>query len=245
MKYVFALLSFLCLPALMNAQDLQAQFYQAYLNNSIEIWKNGIAQLEARYKKTQNDDLLLEIANAAYGSIGTCFAKQDNDTAEKMVDKTEKTLEKFLKTHKEHPDALALMAGTMGMKIALSPMKGMFLGPKSDEYIEKALQFGPASPRVHYQKGSSLYYTPSMFGGDKEKAIAHLIQSKTFHEKCSINNNWEYLVVLATLGQAYQGIGKLEKAEEIYALALEQEPNYGWVKFQLLPALQKEIAEKG
>lgn len=245
MKNFFLIISFLFTCQITNAQDLQSQFYQAYLNISLEMWKDGISKLEAEYKKTKNPELLYQIANAAYGSLGTCFAKKNEDAAEEMVETSENYLKKFIKANPDNADAKALMAGIMGMKIALSPMKGMFLGPKSDGLLSEAIKLNDASAQVNFQKGSSLFYTPEMFGGDKEKAIVHLELARQAHEKNSTIQNWEYLNTLATLGQCYQGVGKLEVAKTTYQTALEVEPNFGWVKHQLLPSVDKKMTAAG
>ncbi len=239
MKNFFLIIIFFSAFDTNHAQDLQSQFYQAYLNTSLEMWKDGISKLEDQYKASKKDELLYDIALAAYGSVGTCFARQDDEAAEEMVEKADESLELFLKKHPEHADAIALMSGVTGFKIALSPIKGMFLGPKSDELIGKALKLNDKSAQVQYQKGSGLFYTPEMFGGNKEKAAEHLELARQYHENSLNANNWEYLNVLATLGQVYQSIKKYDKAKATYKLALATEPNFGWVKYQLLPSLEK------
>ena len=242
MKNFFCLLVLLFSSVTFFAQNLSEQFYQAYLTNSIELWKDGIKQLKQEYKTTKNTKLLFEIGRAAYGSVGTCFAHQNNEAAAEMIDIAEEHLETFMEHEPEQADALALMSGVMGFKISLSPIKGMILGSKSDKMMTKAMKLNSESATVQYQEGSSLFYTPAMFGGDQKKAIEHLELARQIHEKSLDENNWEYLNTMATLGRCYQATGQLEKAKETYLAAMKAEPDFGWIKYQLMPNLEKQIA---
>lgn len=69
-------------------------------------------------------------------------------------------------------EADALLTGCWGFAIALNPLKGMTLGPRSAALAEAALEAAPDSPRVAFFAASRLYYTPKAFGGDKRRAEA-------------------------------------------------------------------------
>jgi tetratricopeptide (TPR) repeat protein len=82
-----------------------------------------------------------------------------------------------------------------------------------------------------------------MFGGDAKKSIDYLEKSKTKYESQSLTNTWEYMNVLALLGQAYHGQKAYKKAKTTYETALKAAPNFGWVKYSLLPKTEKALAQ--
>jgi tetratricopeptide (TPR) repeat protein len=181
------------------------------------------------------------LAKARFGAVGACFAHQEESQAKKWLKAAEKDLKGLLKSREDWAEAHALLAGVYGMQIALSPMKGMFLGPKSSRHIEQALSIDPDNALAHYQQGSSLYNTPAMFGGDVEKAIRHLERARILYEQQSDGYNWEYLNTLAMLGQAYHYQDRYQDARRVYEEALQAAPAFGWVKNVLLPELKADM----
>ena len=88
---------------------------------------------------------------------------------EDVLDEAISYAEATLKKDDTHADLLALYGGMLGMKIGLSPMQGMFLGPKSGRYIDKAFDKDPGNPLAYMFQAFSSYNTPAMFGGSVEK----------------------------------------------------------------------------
>ena len=68
-------------------------------------------------------------------------------------------------------DAWALLSGCYGQRMGLDPMRGMSLGPKANDAMSKAKDLAPENPRVWIIDGTSDFFAPSMFGGDKERAL--------------------------------------------------------------------------
>ena len=121
---------------------------------------------------------------------------------------------------------------------------GIKYGPKSNKQIDKALELAPENPRVLMLDGTGLLYTPSMFGGDTEKAIAQFQkaakQFEKFTPKDSTMPHWGRVEVYAWLGQGYEEEEQYEEAKKAYEKALELNPDYGWVKSYLLPKLAEK-----
>ena len=76
-----------------------------------------------------------------------------------------------------------------------------------------------------------------MWGGDLDEAIAAYEKAIQLYESnpAALQFNWMYLDTMAFLGQALAKKGQSEKAIAIYEKALKAEPEFGWVKFVLLP----------
>jgi len=174
------------------------QLYTAYISNSRPAWKISLAQLE----NSKTESLQLMLAKGYYGAAGTAMGNQDEDLAEAMLKKAEKVAKKILAKNKKFPEANALLSAIYGLKIALSPMKGMFLGGKSSSAAKKGINLAPDNGFTNFIMGNYLYYTPSMFGGDVQESLTYLEKAKSIYEKADQTQNWEYMNVLALLGQA-------------------------------------------
>lgn len=68
--------------------------------------------------------------------------------------------------------ANALMSGVIGLRIGISPWKGIFLGSKSSSYLELAMMAAPNDHLVIWMSAIRYHRTPASFGGDIEKARA-------------------------------------------------------------------------
>lgn len=221
-----------------NLQTAKALQKAGYLTSSLDHWIKSIEIIEKEVEKNpENPELQLNLAEGFLGLLNTCMAHQDEETFNKYDDKALdqfKALEKYAQYKSE---ALAWQGALYGWKIAFSPMKGMFLGPKSQKMLEKSLQANPESAEAQVRNGSSLLFTPEMFGGDPQKSVEYFEKGVTRYEQMK-SNSWLYLDALAWLGQAYQKIDQPEKAKATYEKALQVEPKFHWVKNSLLPNLK-------
>lgn len=214
---------------------IEGNFYKAYIMNSVPAWKIALGQLEA----TKKPSLLL--AKGYYGAAGTAMGNRNEDLAEEMLDKAEGMVKEILDNDQKSVEGNALLSSVYGMQIGLSPMKGMYLGSKSSKLASKALKLAPENPFANFIKGSSLFYTPSLFGGDVKKSITHLEKAKTIHEKNGTVHTWEYMNTLALLGQVYYSEKEYQKAKTVYETALKTAPDFIWVKKILLPKTVKAM----
>jgi tetratricopeptide (TPR) repeat protein len=141
-------------------------------------------------------------------------------------------------------DAWALLAGCYGQMIGLHPMRGVYLGPKSSNAMEKARALAPANPRVWIISGTQEYFTPSLFGGDKEQALrafekaARLAEQETSDDPLA--PSWGHAEAYAWIGIAHMNAERYPKARSAFQHALDVNPDYGWVKAVLLPKLNEK-----
>jgi len=218
---------------------IEQQFFNAYIKNSIPAWKISLSQLE----NSQDESLQLLLAKSYYGAAGTGMGNQDEDFASAMLDKAAILTKSILEKDNQSAEANALLSSVYGMKIGLSPMKGMFLGSKSASAAAKGIKLAPENPFTNYVKGNYLFYTPSMFGGDAKESLTYLEKSKKCYEKAIKTNNWEYLSMLTLLGQAYHKEGLYEQAKATFETALKIAPDFNYVKKALLPRTEKALAK--
>jgi tetratricopeptide (TPR) repeat protein len=140
-------------------------------------------------------------------------------------------------------DAWALLAGCYGQMMGMNPMQGMSLGPKASEAMDKAKELAPNNPRVWIVSGTQDFYTPSMFGGDKEAALRKFKKAARLAEQESVDDplmpDWGHAEAHAWIGIAHMNAERYAQARTAFETALDLNPNYGWVKSVLLPELEK------
>ena len=170
----------------------------------------------------------------------TLFASAPDEQAQ-SVNRTIEYLKQAIELEDNFSDAHALLASAYGQKLGLRPHLGMALGPETKRVLEKSKRLDGNNPRVVLTDGMSDYYTPSMFGGDKQRAISKMEQALELFAKEEIRDalqpSWGYDEACAHLGVMRQETGDIEGARAAFVKALEVNPNNGWVKSQLLPGL--------
>jgi len=216
--------------------DLNALALDAYLNNDLEKWDAVVAKTTNLPQTTENSLLTAKIL---FGAAGVAMGKKDTDKAYDFADAMEAPLDFLLAADKNHPEANGLYSGYLGMLIGVTPMKGMLYGSKSGKLAERGVAKGPNSAIAHYFLGSSLFYTPATWGGDPERAVEMLQKSLAAFPPTADGCDWFYLEAHALLGRAQNKNGDKAGARQTYLAALKLQPEFGWVKNVLLPALDK------
>lgn len=215
---------------LSKAQKVDSLMYNAYLLSSESLWESALDQYQNAWS--------LEKAIAYYGILNNTMVSSNEEKFDEFVDPALEYLESLEAQGIHKSEALALRSSIYGFIMAYSPWKGMYYGAKSSSAIESALALNSESPIVNMISGSSLFYTPETFGGDKEAAIGAFEKAVALYEKTNYKG-WLYINTLASLGKAYHATGQNEKAIEIYEKALIVEPDFKWVSSQLLPQAKR------
>ncbi len=239
MKTLVSSIAFIALFALPTfaqvSADVRQLFYRGYLTASKAPWEQAIQKIEqdASLDETQK---LTAITEAQTGLLVYALANQDEATYDAVADDLEDNLEKLLEQDKTDAQSLAKMARLNGATMAFNNWKAVYLGPKNEKLVDRALKADPESPEAWMQRGGSLLFTPEMFGGDVDESVTAFEKAVRYYEAQPDHaNNWQYLDALAWLGQAYQKAERPAEAAETFNKALEVEPNFSWVKYKLLP----------
>lgn len=230
----------LLLAGPLAAQDqADEMMYNAYLSEKVapEIWKAAVTVRKESWNKTQDPKAGFQLALAQFGLLSSTMRTQDEDLFDDYYKETEENLEKLISSNKKWAEPPALLSATYGLKMGYSPLQGMFLGAKSGNLIEKAKGLDPSSPLVWKINANSKYFTPEMWGGDIHEAIESYERCISLYESspATLKFNWMYIDALAFMGQAYLKNGDTGKAIVTFEKALHVEPEFGWVKFVLLP----------
>ena len=220
--------------------------YMAFIMNSTRMWEGIINNIESEYFKNPNDTILLyKLVRSYVGYTNACIGNQDKSTFDRIIKNAEDYSKALIKLTPEWSKAYALQSAIISSKLAFEPQKGMMLGPKNQKAIDLALKLNDNEPLTWYQMAGNKLHTPEQFGGSVTKAIEFYLKSIELFkaENISKENNWQYLQALTWIGIAYDKAGSYSDALNSYNKALEFEPDFGWVKFVLMPEAKKKMAE--
>jgi tetratricopeptide (TPR) repeat protein len=205
----------------------------------------AIALLDRVLTVVPNDGVLLHYKGYALYRKSTLMQNGGSeDDLKTVLEEASQALEESAKTL-QWAETFALHSSIFGQMISLSPgpFNAMRLGPKSDHAMAHAVALGPNNPRVFLLRGVGSIFKPALFGGgldkaekDIQKAIALFASDKPEAPAPS----WGYAEAYAWLGRVYLKQDRPEEARAAYNRALELQPDYGWVKFVLLPELENK-----
>ena len=152
-----------------------------------------------------------------------------------------KTCEKNTALHYDAPWralALALRSSCFGQLIAMNPMAGMKYGSGAASAIDGALSEAPDHPYVLLHAAISDYYTPGIWGGDKERARGRLLRITELMESSS---PWFWLAgdTYGYLALVEKDLGNMDAANAALGRALELQPGYGFLTNVVQKALAK------
>ncbi|MDZ7776936.1 MAG: tetratricopeptide repeat protein [Bacteroidales bacterium] len=240
MPAVLLILAFSSLKANAGAYGTyDSTIKQAFMKGQMEKWDTTISKMEQEYFQTNDAELLFHLTTAAYGLTGYLLGNDKEKAGEEMLEKTTAYCQK-LKETRYSTQAYAIEAGTYGYRISLKPFKAMAYGRKNQRAIEKAMALDDENPMVWMEKGNAYYHMPGIFGGSYKKAISCFIKAIELYKKAPGKYpEWLLLNAMVWLGKAYDGNGEEDDARAIYRQALQLEPQFHWVKNDLLPGLSQ------
>lgn len=213
--------------------------YKAYARGKMDKWYTIMRTYEKNVDQ-HNVEEQLELVSYYYGYTAWLVGAEKYDTAEEYIDKSEELIEKLLEESPENPTLMAYKGAYLAFEIGISSLKAIFLGPKSMKYINKSIELDPDNIQGNIEKGNSMFYRPSAFGGDKMEAIDYYIKAvESFEKQGLVVNNWMYINTMTALGQAYEATDQIQLAKLCYEKIIRIFPNFMWVEEELYPDLLK------
>ncbi|MGB4329527.1 MAG: hypothetical protein WBJ36_11650, partial [Tenuifilum sp.] len=173
-----------------------------------------------------------------YGYIGYLLGVNKTSIAKQLIDKAEKQANILASIPTYQSTAKAMQAALLAYRISISPYKAPFLGPKSASLIDEALALNPTNYFALIEKGNARHYAPSIVGGNPTEAVELYRKAIELIEKenpASKPQKWWYINTYTQMGLAAQKAGNKDLAKKIYLTILGMEPNYKWVREELLP----------
>lgn len=206
-----------------------------------QLLKQARSRLERVASSSPNDPWVHHYIGYTYYREGVMRLQKEGKPPRDLLDLARKSFERSIAIN-PIPESHALLSAVIGQSIGTNPLRGMTLGPKSDAEMDKAVAAGPRNPRVWLLRGIGTLHKPGAFGGGADKAEAHLKKAAELFQADSPEGpapRWGHAETYAWLGQIEVRRKNPAGARAYYTKALEVDPAYGWVKFVLLPSLDR------
>src|SRR3546814_19373394 len=96
--------------------------------------------------------------------------QKDKDFMQERADEAEKLITKADELSPDNAEIRCIQSLILSARISVNPaIYGVVYGPKSGELLQEAIKLDSDNLLPHLLMGQSLFYTPPMFGGGKEK----------------------------------------------------------------------------
>jgi tetratricopeptide (TPR) repeat protein len=245
-NFIFIIISLLAFPASMvyaQGDCSSCTVYRGYTSGKMEVWKSGMKDLEDQFRSDPKACTLYTLAEARYGYIGYLLGLNQKDVARPVIETFAAEVEQLAAYPEYRAETEAFRVALLGFRMGLNPARAVTLGPRALKQLEKAIEAGEDSPAVWIEKANSEAHMPAFAGGSKEKAATSYREALRLYEAGGsvAPCNWRYLNTMVLSGQLLERMGDYRGAIEAYRRALRREPDFQWVRDELLPEAEKKL----
>jgi len=223
--------------------------YDGFIHYDMSLYFKGRNLFERALSiEPENRIAKYYLAYADYRLSTVFLNKNKIENARKFIQEADKLCIELLSKNKKDVETKALLGSIYGIEIGLEPELAPTLGMKIGELIGESFAQAPDNPRVLLLAGINKLFTPEQFGGNKAQALklfkksVHLFETNSRENSSGID--WGYLDALVWTGIAYSKLHEYSSAEKLFRKALNIEPEFIWVKENLLPALKQQFKLK-
>lgn len=177
------------------------------------------------------------------------MVSRDKKQADRYCEDGVRHLDQALSRDPKNAECLALKCGVMGLSIMVSPMRGMTVGGDIEELEGRAKALAPDNPRIALMEGINTLNKPGFVGGGAKKAMPELERAIALFDALnapadSTAIDWGHDDAYTWAGRAAAKLKQTDEARAYYQKALEINPDNGWVRYVLLPALDKSAKKE-
>jgi tetratricopeptide (TPR) repeat protein len=187
-----------------------------------------------------NDGLLLHYRGYALYRLAMFSPGEETSASQEALLKQAVDVLRRSAALKPMAETHALLSSCLGTMAGMGMMNGMKYGSAAGEAGETARTLGPKNPRVLMLEGIGTWFKPAMWGGGKDKGYALMQQAvAAFGADAPVAPlpAWGRAEAYAWLGQMELDRGNTAAARAAYENALKVEPQFSWVRQELLPGL--------
>ena len=234
----------IALPASAQTSDealleTRAELEAAYSGGDAD----GLEQARARFDRMAAADMHPALAHY-YSALASIRASNlvSEDERDAYVDRSIASAQAAIELRSDFADAYAVLGSAYGRK-ATGMISGMRYGPKANEAMGKAMQYGKGNPRVLLYSAISALYTPAMWGGGRDKAMPGFERAIALFDligepdPTDIEPTWGRSEAHAWYGIGLRDGGDAAGARAQFERALELNPSSGWVRYTLMPSV--------
>ena len=184
------------------------------------------AGLRARVAAARKDSTLAGLLKTAQLNSWLCealYASSDARGVKRAAQAGVDAAERAVRADPNSSEAHRLLGDLMAQLIPHVFAGGMRFGARSTRELERALELEPRNAEAHVARAISYFMTPSMFGGDKQKALEHLGKAI----ELDAANDTAYL----WMAQIHAELKQKELAAAEINAALRINPNRGYTRY--------------
>lgn len=134
----------------------------------------AIHQAHARVEQTPNADTYLRIALLDQWMCEAGYDHRDNRLVKKAAQDGVAAAERAVELSPNSSEAHAVLGDLLGQLIPLTFGGPLRYGPRGTKELDRALALDPNNAEALISRAKAYFFTPAMFGGDKQKATALL-----------------------------------------------------------------------
>jgi tetratricopeptide (TPR) repeat protein len=224
------------------ADSAQRVIHRAVVRGDLGGVRQAITLIDRALGAFPNDPLLLHYRGFATFRMGQLHAVSPatEDSATAYFESTLEWMDRSIAL-KPLAESHAVRSSAMGQLMGGSMLAGVRYGAAAGRADDQARALGGENPRVLLLQAIGTWFKPSMFGGGEDKArplMARALAAFAKDHPAPGMPAWGYAEALAWHGQMEEKAGRSGAARAAYQQALTLEPDYGWVKYVLLPRLK-------
>jgi hypothetical protein len=121
---------------------------------------------------------------AAFAKATVSYVIKEAQQRDLLLDEADALMAKVMQLGGDNSDSYVLAAMVANARLAVDGQnRWQKYGAIFSENLEKAKGLNADNPRIYYLKGTSLFFTPEMFGGGKKLALPLFEQAKPLFAK--------------------------------------------------------------
>ncbi len=133
--------------------------------------------------KKWNDEWVTHYYNS-YCKAQLSYIEKDPTKRDAYVDEAETELEEAINLLGKEDDEIFVMKAMLAQARMSVDGRNRWqkYGKIFEENLQKAKEINEENPRIYYMKGTSVFFTPKMFGGGAKNAMEYFERADTFFE---------------------------------------------------------------
>lgn len=214
--------------------DDNALLYKAFLCSDMSVWHDFIETNE----NCNDPNRLILLLDIEYNYLA--WASQQNITDNQdILDIFNRHIKQY-STSKHNKSYLnTLYSAYYLYNMFINRQNYIKNAMKSIDYATKSLENPHPLALMHC--GFMYFYRPTWAGGSKTKALSYLQQAEyIFQKNGDFTANWDYLNLQMHIAQCLWKLGKKEEALAKCNSILEQEPDFNYVREELIREVRSE-----
>jgi tetratricopeptide (TPR) repeat protein len=177
----------------------------------------------AEARKGSSAEALLRTALLYSWLCETLYGANDTQGVKRAAQAGIDAAERAVRLAPNSSEAHRLLGDLLGQVIPYVFGGGMRYGPRSTHELDRALDLDPRNVDAHIARATSYFFTPSAFGGDKQKALYHLGKALEIDPNSDTAHLW--------MAQVYADLKQKDRAVSELNAALRINPSRGYTRY--------------